>query len=94
MDRYQCLIFSFYREEPEVTALLDSLRTCKFERRWEAIRVQCLSKDHLEDVLKIIPYIVKPFGLLGLCQKIILSAPKRKKLTYMVEKTCYSDLIS
>ena len=94
VDRYQCLIFSFYREEPEVTLFLGPLRSCKFERRWEAIKIECLGKDHLEEVLKIIPYIIRPFGLLGLCRKIILSAPKRKKLTYLVERTFYSDLIS
>ena len=39
MDRLQQLIFSFYREDPQIEALLEPLRRCQMRRSWGSIRI-------------------------------------------------------
>ena len=42
MDRLQQLIFSFYREDPELQERLEPLRSCRMRRSWGSIRIECI----------------------------------------------------
>ena len=48
MDRLRRLVFSFYREDPEIEAELEPLRDCRMSRSWGTIRVECVDAGHLE----------------------------------------------
>ena len=50
MDRLQQLIFSFYREDPELQERLEPLRSCRMRRSWGSIRIECIDDAHLEEL--------------------------------------------
>ena len=54
MDRLRRLVFSFYREDPEIEAELEPLRDCRMSRSWGTIRIECVDAQHLEEVLSLI----------------------------------------
>ena len=86
MSRLINLIFSFYREEPEIQEVLSPLCSCRLTRSWGSIRVECLDANHLEEITLLIAYLERPLSALHLCRHIILRAPGLKQRTYSIEQ--------
>ncbi|WP_320666983.1 hypothetical protein [Prochlorococcus sp. MIT 1307] len=85
MCKLQLLVFSFYREEPEIKKLLDPLHSCSITRSWESIQIDCLDLKHLESLKALLIYLEPPFALLGLGRQIILRAPGLIKYSHPIE---------
>ena len=66
MDRLQRLVFSFYREDPQIQLTLEPLRLCRMRRSWGSIRVDCLDAAHLERVSALLGHLRPPLAALGL----------------------------
>ncbi len=86
MNKLHVLIFSFYREEPEIQKLLYPLHSCSLTRNWENICIDCLSSQHLKELSELLIYLEPPFELLGLAKQIILRAPGLSEQIFPIHK--------
>ena len=66
MDRLQQLIFSFYREDPELQERLEPLRSCRMCRSWGSIRIECIDDAHLEELSGLVTDLRLPLAALGM----------------------------
>ena len=65
MDRLQRLVFSFYREDPQMQLTLEPLRLCRMRRNWGG-SCGCLDAAHLERVSALLGHLRPPLAALGL----------------------------
>ncbi len=91
MNRVQVLIFSFYREEPQIIEELQPILHCVISRSWGAIRFECLDKKHLEQVSKLISYLRVPLAELAMAKQIILRAPGFLQTTFQIDVFSNTD---
>ena len=94
MDRLQRLVWSFYREEPQLEAQLEPLRDCKLSRSWGSIRVECVDARHLEEVSALLALLRRPLAAMGLGRQIVLKVPGRLQRTYPMHVPFHSDLLT
>ncbi len=94
MDRFQQLVFSFYRENQAIEEELEPLRYCRMTRSWGAIRVECLDGEHLEVVTSLLDYLRPPLAALGLGRNIVFRAPGSLQRSYPINVPFHSDLVS
>ena len=92
MDRLQRLVWSFYREEPQLEAQLEPLRDCKLSRSWGSIRVECVDARHLEEVSALLALLRRPLASMGLGRQIVLKVPGSLQRTYPMHVPFHSDL--
>ena len=92
MDKIQLLVFSFYREEPQIKKLLSPLYSCTFSRNLENIHIYCLDTKHLKEINGLLTYLEPPFALLGLAKRIILRAPGGREQIFCIKERYNSDL--
>ncbi len=90
MDRLQCLVFSFYREDPLLERILEPLHSSRMQRQMGVIHIDCLDAEHLKKISYLIPYIREPFALLGFGRQIILRAGDLNKLIYPIHMSSHS----
>jgi hypothetical protein len=93
-ERLQRLLFSFYREEPELWDRMEPLHDCHFSRLWGAVRVQCVDSAHLEEVNALIDVLRAPILALGLARQIVLRAPGAPTRSYPVQVSLSPDLLA
>jgi len=93
-ERLQRLLFSFYREEPELRDRLEPLQECHLSRHWGALRVNCVNAAHLEEVNGLIDLLRAPTLALGLARQIVLRAPGRPDRCYPVRVSLSPDLLA
>lgn len=91
MDRLQQLIFSFYREDPELQDRLEPLRSCRMRRSWGSIRVECADAAHLELVSGLLGHLRLPLAALGLGRQIVLQVPGGRQRSYPMYVPFHSD---
>ena len=94
MDRLQQLIFSFYREDPELQDRLEPLRTCHMRRSWGSIRIECVDDAHLEAVSDLLAYLRLPLAALGLGRQIVLRVPGSRQRAYPMHVPFRSDQLA
>ena len=94
MDRLQQLIFSFYREDPQIEALLEPLRRCRMRRSWGSIRIECVDVEHLERVSSLLVHLRLPLSALGLGRQIVLREPGSLQRTYPMHVPFPSDQLA
>ena len=94
MDRLQRLVWSFYREEPQLEAQLEPLRDCKLSRSWGSIRVECVDARHLEEVSALLALLRRPLASMGLGRQIVLKVPGSLQRTYPMHVPFHSDLLT
>ena len=94
MDRLQLLVWSFYREEPELEAQLEPLRDCRMSRSWGSIRVECVDARHLEEVNGLLTLLRRPLAAMGLGRQIVLRVPGSLQRTYPMHVPFPSDLLT
>ena len=94
MDRLQQLIFSFYREDAKIEALLEPLRRCQMRRSWGSIRIECADVEHLERVSSLLVHLRLPLSALGLGRQIVLRVPGSLQRTYPMHVTFPSDQLA
>ncbi|MAS27300.1 MULTISPECIES: hypothetical protein [unclassified Synechococcus] len=94
MDRLQRLVWSFYREEPQLEAQLEPLRDCKLSRSWGSIRVECVDARHLEEVSALLALLRRPLAAMGLGRQIVLKVPGSLQRTYPMHVPFHSDLLT
>ena len=94
MDRLQLLIFSFYREDPRLEVKLEPLRDCRMRRSWGSIRIDCLDRDHLEEVSDLLEYLRLPLAALGLGRQIVLRVPGSRQRSYPMHVPFRSDQLA
>lgn len=91
MDRLQRLVFSFYREDPQMDAVLAPLRRCRMRRSWGRIRVDCADAAHLELVSGLLAHLRLPLAALGLGRQIVLRVPGGRERSYPMYLPFHSD---
>ena len=94
MDRLRRLVFSFYREDPEIEAELEPLRDCRMSRSWGCIRIECIDGKHLEEVSGLMTHLRRPLLAMGLGRQIVLRVPGRPQRTYPMQVPFHSDLLT
>lgn len=94
MDRLQRLVWSFYREEPELEAQLEPLRDCRMSRSWGSIRVECVDASHLEEVSALLALLRRPLAAMDLGRQIVLRVPGSLQRTYPMHVPFHSDLLT
>lgn len=94
MDRLQRLIWSFYREEPQLEASLEPLRDCRITRSWGSIRIECVDAAHLEEVSALVALLRRPLMALGLGRQIVLKTPRGHQRSYPVHVPFHSDMLN
>ena len=94
MDRLRRLVFSFYREDPEIEAELEPLRDCRMSRSWGSIRIECIDGQHLEEVSGLMTHLRRPLLAMGLGRQIVLRVPGRPQRTYPMQVPFHSDLLT
>ena len=94
MDRLRRLVFSFYREDPEIEAELEPLRDCRMSRSWGSIRIDCIDRQHLEEVSGLMAHLRRPLLAMGLGRQIVLRVPGRPQRTYPMQVPFHSDLLT
>ena len=94
MEKLKLLIFSYYREDPQINKLLRPLHSCRFFRSWDSIYIECLDSHHLNAVSELLTFLAPPFALLGLAKKIVLRGPRYIKLNYAIQLSTNSDLFN
>ncbi len=85
MDKLKDLVFSFYREEPQIIEKLHPLTSCTLSRHWDSIYIDCLNAYHFVQVGKILNFLSPPFALLGFAKQLILRLPDSKVQTFSLE---------
>jgi len=94
MDRLKSLVFSFYREDPDIQAVLEPLRTCRISRSWCCIRVECVDANHMEGVSGLLTHLRRPLSAMGLGRQIVLRVPGRPQRAYPMQVPFHSDLLT
>ena len=94
MDRLRRLVFSFYREEPQIEAELEPLRDCRMSRSWGSIRIECVDAQHLEEGSALLSYLRRPLAAMGLGRQIVLRVPGRPQRSYPMHVPFHSDLLT
>ena len=94
MDRLQRLVWSFYREEPDLEAQLEPLRDCRMTRSWGSVRVECIDARHLEEVSGLLALLRPPLAAMGLGRQIVLRVPGSLQRTYPMHVPFQSDLLT
>ncbi len=94
MDRLQRLVWSYYREEPDLAARLEPLRDCRLSRSWGSIRVECMNARHLEDVSALVTLLRRPLLAMGLGRQIVLRVPGSLQRTYPMHVPFTSDMLN
>ena len=92
MDRLQCLIFSFYREEPALQKMLRPLMQSRMTRSWGSIRIECSDMDHLKEITNLLHFIRPPLAALSLGRQIVLKIPGKKQIMFPMTLSSHSDL--
>ncbi|WP_392351448.1 hypothetical protein [Parasynechococcus sp.] len=91
MDRLQRVVFSFYREDAQMEAVLEPLRRCRMRRSWGSIRVECADAAHLELVSGLLGHLRLPLAALGLGRQIVLQVPGGRQRSYPMYVPFHSD---
>ncbi len=94
MDRLTGLVFSFYREDPQISKALIPIKLCRMSRCFGFIHIECVDAEHLEEVTTLIGSLRLPFAALGLARQIILNAPGQDERIYPIQITTQSDLLT
>jgi hypothetical protein len=94
MDRLRRLVFSFYREDPDIEAELEPLRDCRMSRSWGCIRIECVDGKHLEEVSGLLSHLRRPLVAMGLGRQIVLRVPGRPHRAYPMQVPFHSDLLT
>ena len=94
MDRLRRLVFSFYREDPQIEAELEPLRDCRMSRSWGSIRIECVDAQHLEEVSALLSHLRRPLVAMGLGRQIVLRVPGRPQRSYPMHVPFHSDLFT
>jgi hypothetical protein len=94
MDRLRRLVFSFYREDPEIEAELEPLRDCRMSRSWGTIRAECVDAGHLEEVSALLSHLRRPLVAMGLGRQIVLRVPGRPQRCYPMHIPFHSDMFT
>lgn len=94
MDRLQRLVWSYYREEPQLEARLEPLRDCRMSRSWGSIRVECLNARHLEEVSGLLTLLRRPLVAMGMGRQIVLRVPGSLQRTYPMHVPFASDMLT
>ena len=87
MDRLTSLVFSFYREDDSIKRKLEPLKRCKLIRSWGSICIECIDRDHFEEISQLLIYIKLPFEALGLARQIDLRVEGVAQRTFPIEET-------
>ncbi|MEB3159230.1 MAG: hypothetical protein VKK03_07195 [Synechococcus sp.] len=94
MDRLQRLVWSFYREEPDLQSELEPLRDCRMSRSWGSIRIECVDAHHLEEVSGLLSLLREPLAAMGLGRQIVMRVPGSVPRTYPMHVPFHSDLLT
>ena len=94
MDRLQQLIFSFYREDPELQERLETLRSCRMRRRWGSIRIECIDDVHLEELSGLVTDLRLPLAALGMGRQIVLRVPGSRLRAYPMHVPFHTDQLA
>ena len=86
MDRYQLLVFSFYREEPKIQAALQPLLKCRIIRGNKSICIECLDAKNLAKVSPLVGYLRTPLLAIGIAQEIVLTISVSTQKDYLSQK--------
>jgi hypothetical protein len=79
------LIYSYYREDPELLTCLEPLLRCRLSRAWFSLRITCPDSGTLAQIASHIPLIREPVALLRLARRIRLSAPGQPAQWFLVQ---------
>ena len=94
MDRLQKLIFSFYREDPELQDRLEPLLSCRMRRSWGSIRIECVDDAHLEEMSGLVADLRLPLAALGMGRQILLRVPGSRQRSYPMHVPFHSDQLA
>ena len=94
MDRLKLLVFSFYRENPCIEAILEPLHHCRMTRSWGSIRIECVDAEHLEEMIPLLDYLRLPLSSLSLGKQIVLRVPGYMQRTFPMEAPFPKDLMA
>ncbi len=94
MDRFQTLVFSFYREEPDIKAKLQPLNQCRISLSWGVIRIECKDYQHMRQIAALIVYLRHPFAELRLRRRIALRSPGSLQQFFELNLSLRKDLTS
>ena len=94
MDRLQHLIFSFYREDPELQDRLEPLRSCRMRRSWGSIRIECIDDAHLEELSGLVADLRLPLAALGMGRQIVLRVPGSRQRAYPMHVPFHTDQLA
>ncbi len=93
MDRIQCLVFSFYREE-SIEKELEPLIECRMFWRGASIFVECLNQKHFEEILALKNRIIVPLAQLSIGNILVISSPESIKRVVPIKLSFHSDMIA
>ncbi len=94
MDRLTWLVFSFYREDLQMSKALIPIKSCKMSRGFGVINIECIDAEHLEEVSTLIDLLRLPLAALRLARQIVLNAPGHNEQMYPIQMTTQSDLLT
>ena len=94
MDRFKLLVFSYYREEPQIQKILGPLNSCRIFRSGDSIQIQCLDLQHHREMRQLMVFLGPPFARLGLAKELVLTDPAFIRNTYTMQLRSNSDLFS
>ncbi len=94
MEKLKLLVFSYYREDPQIKKLLVPLRTCRISRSWDSIHIECLNLEHHAEISKLLIFLGPPFALLGIAKRFIVTAPGCIQNTYSIQLPSNIDLFN
>ena len=86
MDRLQLLVFSFYREDASINKRLEPLKKCKLMRSGGSIRIECIDREHMEEISQLFKYIKLPFEALGLARQIVVRVEGEPQRNFSIEE--------
>ncbi len=94
MDRLVCLVFSFYREESELT-LLEPLRRCSMRWIGSTVCIDCLNQKHFDAVAPLLKLVGLPLSQLGIGRSLALYCPASiQREGYSIDLPSPSDIRS
>ncbi len=91
MDELNSLVFSFYRDDPEVQSLLEPIHSSVMHRCWSTVVIECMDPQHLSVIEGLLKYLSVPFASLGLCNQIVLWLPGQSQSTYSIQLKLGND---
>ncbi len=85
MDRFQVLIFSFYREDLDVEIALVPLLSNKISRVMGTINIECSDPDYFSRIILIAnKYLKSPISLMKFGKHIVIYCSGSTHLKYSV----------